>query len=118
MPTVAKSCIPASKDIFSCLLTGDIVFKFVLANSNTIRESCKGFINLSRSHEIILRGLYRYLMKHISPSTPAEIYLLSNIDYVPDVLDLQVPDETRDNTHRRKVQGGQVRILWQDGDFF
>ena len=31
-------------------------------------------------------------------------------------MSLQVSDEARDNTHWRKVQGGQVQILWQDGE--
>ena len=29
---------------------------------------------------------------------------------------LQVSDETRDNTHWRKVQGSKVQILWQNGE--
>ena len=28
---------------------------------------------------------------------------------------IQILDETRDNTHGREVQGGQVQILWEDG---
>ena len=51
------------------------------------------------------------LYPQLNMSLNMDLNLILHTEY-----SFQVFDETRDNSHWRKVQGGQVQILWQDGE--